>query len=94
VQPPVVLKHAAEVHRMPSAQLLLPVQVTSHAHESPHVMARHDEGPEHATSHGPSPHSTLRQDCEPLHSTVHDVDIEQSTPLRHELSILHWMSHA
>jgi len=85
--------HASEVHVIVSPQLWLPVHVTSHAHELPHVTPRQLLGPEHATSHGPSPHATLRQLLLPEQVTLHDSAAEQSTPLRHELSVLHWMSH-
>ena len=43
------------------AQLLLPVQPTSHAHEFPHCTSRHEPVPEHLTSHFPAPHCTAWQ---------------------------------
>ena len=94
VQPgPFVLRHASDLHWMPSLQLWLPVHVTSHAHELPHATPLHDDGPEHATSHGPGPHTTPWQDCLPMQSIAHDAAVWQLMPLRHELSVLHWMSH-
>lgn len=78
---------------MPDEQLWLPVQRTSHAHDAPQVMSRHDCTPVHSTSHLPVPHSTVRHDPIPVHSTVHEVVPVHDTPLRHELSVSHFTSH-
>ncbi len=85
--------HASDVHEIVSLQLWLPVQVTSHAHELLHATPRQLDAPEHATSHGPRPHSRLRQLLVPEHVMLHDSAAVQSTPLRHELSVSHWISH-
>lgn len=85
--------HASDVHCTEFPQLCAPVHVTSHAHELSHAMPRHEPPPEQLTSHGPSPHWTLRHEPMPEHVRLHDSAPWQSTPLRHELSVLHWMSH-
>ena len=90
---PLPLRHAIDVHWIPSWQLWLPVHTTSHAHEFAHEMLRHDAGPEQPTSHGPGPHITAWHACRPEHSTLHDALCEQLTPLRHEFSTLQRMSH-
>jgi hypothetical protein len=77
---------------MPCVQLCEPVHRTSHAHELPHETSRHELGPEQVTSHGPAPHWTPRHEPLPLHVIVHDAPAVQVTPLRHALSVLHWMS--
>lgn len=87
------MSHTGDVHVTPDWQLADPVHVTSHAHEALHMMFLHELGPEQLVSHGPGPHSTFWHDCRPEHSTVHDCAAVQSTPLRHELSVLHWTSH-
>jgi len=92
VQPSPTL-HASDVHWIVSAQLDVPVHVTSHAHELLHATLRHELGPEQLTSHGPRPHWTLRHALLPEHVMLHDNPPVQSTPLRHELSVSHWMSH-
>jgi len=92
VQPrPVLLRHANDVHRIPSLQLWPPVHVTSHAQELAHETLRHDCTPEHSTAHGPGPQTTSSQLCRPVHSTAHAVLCSQLTPLRHAFSTLHRM---
>ena len=90
---PLPLSHAIDVHWIVSVQLWLPVHTTSHAHDVPQLTPRHEPKPEHDTSQGPLPHCTLRHALFPLHSMEHDWPSWQLTPLRHELSTSHWMSH-
>lgn len=66
---------------------------TSQAHELPHEMPPHDWLPEHVTSHGPVPHARLRHEPKPVHSTLQPVPERQSTPMRHELAVLHLITH-
>lgn len=80
------------MHDTPS-QLWLPVHVTSHAHDVPHSIVRHDAEPVQLTSHGPAPHVTPRHAWVALHSTVHAVAPPHATPLRHEPSVSHLTSH-
>jgi hypothetical protein len=69
----------------------VPLQVMSHAHDTPQTTLRHDESPVHATLHGPAPQLTFLQLCAPLHAISHDLLLVQSMPLRHELSVEHAM---
>jgi hypothetical protein len=85
--------HARDEHWIVSPQLWLPVHATSQAHELLHAMPRHELGPLQLTSHGPRPHCTLRHELLPEHVMLHDSAAWQSTPLRHELSVSHMMSH-
>jgi hypothetical protein len=70
-------------------QAELALQFTSHAHDSPQVMMRHDSSPVHATLQGPAPQSTFLQLWMPLHVIAHDLPAVQSMPLWHELSVEH-----
>ena len=74
-------------------QLFGPVHSTSHAHDDPHVTLRHENEPLQLTEHGPGPHLTSRHELPAVHSTLHEAACVQLTPLRHEPSVLHWMSH-
>jgi hypothetical protein len=56
-------------------------------------MPAHELLPEQLTAHGPGPHATLRHAKLPEHSIVQPVDVRQSMPMRHELGVLHLMSH-
>ena len=94
VQPSlVVLRHASDGHVIASHESV-PLHVTLHAHELPHVTPRHDWAPEQITSHGPVPHTTFWQDCFAEHSTLQLVPGWQLTPFRQALSVLQRMSHA
>jgi hypothetical protein len=84
--------HASDVHITVSLQLDAPVHVTSQAHELLHWTPRHELGPEQLTSHGPRPHATLRHELVPEHVMLHDRPAWHMTPLRHELSVSHWIS--
>jgi hypothetical protein len=64
-------------------------QVTSHAHDMPQLMSRHDVAPLQSTLHRPVPQVTFLQLCEPLQVIVHDLLFRQLMPLRHELPIEH-----
>jgi hypothetical protein len=85
--------HANDVHWIVSPQLLLPVHATSHAQELLHAIVRHELAPEQLMSHGPRPHCTLRHELVPEHVRLQESAAVQSTPVRHELSVSHLMSH-
>ena len=89
---PLPARHASDVHVISSGQLLVPAHVTSHAHDALHATPTHEFAPEQLTSHGPLPHSTAWHEPEPEHSTVHDAPASQSTPLRHDIAVSHWIS--
>jgi hypothetical protein len=90
---PLPLLHASDEHETVSPQLCGPVHSTSHAHELLHATLLHDAEPLQLTSQGPDPHCTPWHDCLPVQSMLHDAAIWQLMPLRHELSVLHMMSH-
>jgi hypothetical protein len=59
----------------------VPSQVTSHAHELPHMTPRHELVPSHWTSHVVVPQFTWRQLPWPVHVTLHEAESLQSTSL-------------
>ena len=68
-------------------------QATSHAQDGPQRTSRHDSLALQPILHGPEPQVTPWQLRKPLQVTAHEVPLGQVTPLRHELSVLHLMSH-